>query len=202
MHGLIDVLPLDGDPRPIAGLLLHLIPSLWLKSSRGSHLFGSRAFFPWRPPSVHMLEHPFSAGTHAADSAMRAVSRRISQVARLAGPSGEVSLLTVGPQGLGRPCRPLTGSFPTRSVWTRPDVPAANPAFFSNRYSLQGNPTSKSYRAGPRSWPPPSRGLCEQGNCPVDAAQQAGAVVLKQPLNHPGLFMFLTCSHWSRPNPF
>lgn len=145
-----------------------------------------------------MPEHPNGAGTDALDNTMRADTTRISQAARLAGPSKQASLLALGPQRVGRPCRPLAGSFPTRSVWTRPMSRPPTRLSLATATVSRVFPTSKSYRAGTGSRPPsgPSAlrvgAVASRGYYLVDAAQQAGVLVSKQPLNHPCLFMFPT----------
>jgi len=103
-------------------------------------LLRSRASLSRRPSLLDTPEHLCSSGTRRADETSRSGPRRTSQVPRLAGPSRRASPLASGPQCMGRPCRPLTGPFPTRSGWARPDVSATHPAFFSNRRSLQGLP--------------------------------------------------------------
>lgn len=122
-------------------LLLHQIPFPVAESCCGPDRLRTAACLPCRPPSLHLPEHPHCAQTHAADARYGQIPvESVRPRVRLAGPSRQAGLLALGPRCMGRPHRPLAGSFPTRSVWTRPDVSAAHPAFFSNRRCLQGLP--------------------------------------------------------------
>lgn len=154
---------------------------------------------PCRPPSLDSREHTHCIGTHAADDTTQPMTIDYSARPRcLPAPSRHVSLLASAPQCVGRPCRPLAGSFPTRSVWTRPTSRPLIRLSLATARVFRVFPTSKSYRAGTGSRPPngPSAlrvgAIKSRGCCLVDAAQQAGVVVSKQPLNHPCLFMFPT----------
>lgn len=145
-----------------------------------------------------MPEHAHGAGADAVDNTMRA-DPHSNQSGREACRPWQTGQSTCIGTSTRRPALSASGGVISNQICLDlTSVSAAHPAFFSNRTVSRVFPTSKSYRAGTRSRPPngPSAlrvgAVASRGYRLVDAAQQAGAVVSKQPLNHPCLFMFPT----------